>query len=176
MKRRHIDGSDWQWLGKHRSTVRRMTGSISGYASLVEITQVKKKLVVSSRNVDLCLADDGYSWLVFLPDEKNWCMTAMYDKQGGIIEWYFDITKENSVDESGIPYYDDLYLDIVLLPNSEIMIFDEDELKAALELEEITTEQCEMAYYVCHELIREKIVSVAYMVPFCERLLAVLKD
>lgn len=176
MKRRHIDGSDWQWLGKHKSTVKRVIGSISGYVSLIEITQVKKKLVVSSRNADLCLADDGYSWLVFLPDEKNWCMTAMYDKQGDIIEWYFDITKENSVDESGIPYYDDLYLDIVLLPDSEIMIFDEDELKAALELEEITTEQCDMASYVCHELIREKIVSVAYMVPFCNRLLAFLKE
>ena len=62
----------------------------------------------------------------------------------------------NGVEEN-IPYYDDLYLDILYCPNegNQIIIDDEDELLEALNSNKITKEEFNLAKKVCSELIEE---------------------
>ena len=76
----------------------------------------------------------------------------MYDKKN-ILLYYFDITKENGFDkEVNSPYYNDLYLDIVL-KNNNIRILDEDELELALKEKNINNEDYELAINTKNKLI-----------------------
>ncbi|MFJ7755283.1 DUF402 domain-containing protein [Peribacillus muralis] len=70
-------------------------------------------------------------WLQQFPLEKKHSVTTMFDDKGGIVQWYIDICQENGV-EQGIPYMDDLYLDIIVLPSGEVIQKDADELDEAL--------------------------------------------
>ncbi|MCL2593310.1 MAG: DUF402 domain-containing protein [Defluviitaleaceae bacterium] len=99
----------------------------------------------------------------------------MYDNQGCIIEWYFDITRKNAISETGEPYADDMYLDAVLMPSGKIMIFDEDELLEARDNGNISQEEFNIAYSVLNRLIDSKVISVNFMEKFCSRLLSLFK-
>jgi predicted RNA-binding protein associated with RNAse of E/G family len=132
----------------------------NGYASLIQIEEVNRPYIVGENT---CIADNGYSAITFLPDGEFWCVEAIYNNNNNIVEWYFDITKENSVDEDGKPYMNDLYLDAALLPDGQILVFDEDEIKEALDNNTITQKEYEMVYDVLRELKEKNILDVAYM-------------
>ena len=55
----------------------------------------------------------------------------MFDANGNIVQWYIDVCLENGID-GDIPWMDDLFLDIVLLPSGEVIQKDKDELDQAL--------------------------------------------
>ena len=139
---------------------------IKGYAALIKIDEVNHPLIVGKT----CLYDDDYSEINFLPDGEHWQLSALYDNNGDIIEWYFDITRVNSVDEKGNPYCDDLYLDAALMPDGQILILDEDEIKDALDNGLITRKEFDMAYDVLNEIKKNRIIDVAYMKALCSRL------
>ena len=65
------------------------------------------------------------------------------------ILWLF-IGKDN-----GIPYEDDLYLDVVVTPNGDVTLLDEDELKEAYSKREMTKEEYENAYKQSEQLMNE---------------------
>ena len=142
----------------------------NGYAAYLKVIEANRPFMVGAKGAEICISDDGYSSLEYLPDNKNWSMFSAYDAEGKIIEWYFDITRKNEVDEDGNPYLDDLYLDIVLTPDGKILILDEDELQSAHEEGLVSEEEFKMAYRVKDELIENKIVDVAYMKQFCAEL------
>ena len=139
---------------------------IKGYAALIKIDEVNHPLIVG----ETCLYDDDYSETNFLPDGEHWQLSVLYDNNGYIIEWYFDITRINSVDEKGNPYCDDLYLDAALMPDGQILILDEDEIKDALDNGLITRKEFDMAYDVLNEIKKNRIIDVAYMKMLCSRL------
>lgn len=85
--------------------------------------------------------------------ECNYTLTTMLNEKHEVVQWYFDICSGNKINDLGIPYYDDLYLDVVLLPTGEILLLDEDELEKALEENDITKEQYELAYFEAKKLI-----------------------
>ncbi|MCL2774397.1 MAG: DUF402 domain-containing protein [Oscillospiraceae bacterium] len=148
---------------------------VKGYVSLVKIEEVNRPLIVGEKGSEICLNDNGYKEISFLPDNENWKICAMYDDKGIIIEWYFDITRKNSIDENGDPYCDDMYLDAVLMPDGRILILDEDELRDALDNGNITQDEFDMACRVLNELIERKIISIDYMENLCSRLLALFE-
>lgn len=170
MRRRYIEGSGWNWLDKYTVQVKHVDDRLSGYLSVVKIEKVKEKRIVRLADKEICLAADGYTRLLYLPDNQNWSMTKIVDGDGEVVEWYFDITKSNSIDEKGRPYMDDLYLDVVLLPNSEITILDEDELKAAFEQGEISKFEFDLAYSTCNKII-ETIIHDSYLLELNEQYL-----
>lgn len=68
--------------------------------------------------------------------------------------YYFDITRQNGFDKQvKSPYYDDLYLDVVL-KDKNIRVLDEDELEIALEEKNINKEEYELAIKTKNELIK----------------------
>lgn len=75
--------------------------------------------------------DDGYVWLQHFPSEKRYSLTTMFDSKGEIVQWYIDICLGNGI-ENNIPWFDDLFLDIVVLPTGEVIQLDTDELEDAL--------------------------------------------
>jgi len=151
-------------------TIRTDDIGFAGYAALVHIHEVNYPFMVGEKGAEICIADKGYIALNFLPDNENWYLTAFYDNNNNIVEWYFDVTRKNAVDESGVPYCDDLYLDAALLPDGSILTFDEDELKSAFDSGQVSRQDYDMAHGVIEKLIAEKILDVAYMESFCSKL------
>jgi predicted RNA-binding protein associated with RNAse of E/G family len=82
-----------------------------------------------------------------------------------IVEWYFDMTKENGLD-NGKPFFWDLYLDIAVSSDRMIKILDEDELIEALKLGVITHDDYELANRTCKDLIESVIPNEAFMTDF----------
>lgn len=147
--------------------------NLSGYSAHIKILEVERPFIVGE---GVCIGDAGYSWIQFLPDNENWALCAMYDSHEKIIEWYFDVTRENAVDEEGSPYGDDLYLDLVVMPDGRVLVFDEDELQDAYESNNITTDEFDMAHRVKDELIERKIADADYLVALCSKLSTLFKS
>ena len=167
IKRKYLGSMNKNYIKTFNSKIIRVDDSdIKGYASFVEIEEVHRPFMVG----ETCLYNNGYSEIGFLPDGENWMLWAMYDDKDNIIEWYFDITKVNAVDEEGRPFCDDLYLDIVLLPSGETFILDEDELSEALISGAVTQNEYDMAYDTLNRLAHDKIIDVAYMETLCSKL------
>lgn len=105
MRKKYIDGTNRKFCEQTSSRVMHIDGRFNGYISLVKIEKVKQKVIVEFENTTICLFNDGYKSVVFLPDNENWCIEAIYDNEENIVEWYFDMTKLNSIDENHKPFF-----------------------------------------------------------------------
>lgn len=122
-----------------------------GYACFLKLKNVDNPLIVYNGNENICIKDNDYEWIEVYPTNENYAITIMYDNKSNLIEWYFDISKKIGI-ENGIPYEDDLYLDLVIMQNGEKIVIDEDELLNAKENGDITQEDVKLAYEVLEKL------------------------
>jgi predicted RNA-binding protein associated with RNAse of E/G family len=171
MKRKFINGINWDFLDKYSFKYIHIDEMFSGYVSLIKIQKIKYKITVDYEESEICLLDDGYKCIMFLPDSEKWCVSAVYNASDEIVEWYFDMTKENSMDELGNPFYDDLYLDIAVSPDFQVVILDEDELEEALASKVITKSEYDMAYNTCRKIINEIIPNKDFLISFFDKYL-----
>jgi len=170
-KRKYIGRPYKDYIKSFESKIIRVdTESLKGYAAHIKVIEANRPFMVGAKGAEICIADDGYSSLEFLPDNENWGVFAAYNADDKIVEWYFDITRKNALDNEGQPYSVDLYLDIVLTPDGKILVLDEDELTFAYKEGLVSEEELKMAYHVKDELIDKKIVDVAYMEQLCSEL------
>ena len=123
-----------------------------GDIALVSFKKMNKPYVVES--INLCMANNNYKWLEFYDYSKKYRLTAMYNDKNEIIEWYFDIAREIGKN-NGIPYEDDLYLDVIVTPSGDVILLDEDELKEAYNRREMTKEEYENAYKEAEQLMNK---------------------
>ena len=84
----------------------------------------------------------------------------MYNEKKEIVQYYIDITEKNVINDYENSCFYDIFLDIVLLPDGEIFLLDEDELKKALDDKIITKVQYDRAYSEANRII--KIISNDY--------------
>ena len=104
---------------------------------------------------------------MYLPLDEFWCITAFYNPQDELLEWYFDISKGNFIDETGIPCTDDIFLDLVVLPDGKTITIDADELQEALDKNEITVDDYNHAYRVRDQILNSKWISVDFLKELC---------
>lgn len=128
-------------------------GEFRGYLSLFKINKLTHACDIGYRDKKVCVLDNGYTLLQYVPLNENYTLTVFINENNEIIQWYFDISYENGLGSNGIPYYDDLYLDIVVLSSLEVYLLDEDELEEALQNSLITREQYNLAYEVANDLL-----------------------
>lgn len=172
IKRKYANRPNWtRVLQKRFSTTYIKNIDFDGHVSMICIEKVKQPLIKNMLGKDYCLVDDGYIWLEILPTDGNYSLTAMYNNNMEIVQWYFDITKQKGVTEDGIPFFDDLFLDVVVLPNSKILLLDEDELKDALDKGEITEQEYNMAYQEAKEIIANIAIDINTLSDFTNRYL-----
>ncbi len=121
------------------------------------------------------ILDDGHEWLEFYDYNSKIKLTAMYDENAQIIEWYFDIARKIGK-ENGVPYEDDLYLDIVVKPTGKINLLDEDELQAAYDRCEVNKEEYDMAKNQANQLIKRLENNKAKLEEFTNKYLKVFQN
>lgn len=133
MKRKFGDRSDWKRVLKRDYAHSYLeTDNFKGYLSLLKIAKVKEPLYVKYFDQNVCIVNDGYLWLQQFPFNKHHSVTTMFDEKGQIVQWYIDICSMNGVSEDNVPWMDDLFLDIVVLPSGEVIQKDSEELDEAL--------------------------------------------
>ncbi len=112
------------------------------YLAIKKIIDIKEPFISPN---GLRLIDNGYYIAEVIPKNENYTMRVYFNKKMERLEYYFDISLENGIDEeSKIPYYDDLYLDITL-KDDIVEILDEDELEEALKSKKITKNEYDLA-------------------------------
>jgi predicted RNA-binding protein associated with RNAse of E/G family len=86
----------------------------------------------------LCVLADGYSWLRCFPQSPHHIMTFMFDADGHVLQLWVDVCLDHGIDAAGLSWWDDLYLDIVVLPDGYLEMQNADELADALADRSIT--------------------------------------
>ncbi len=150
LKKRYADKSVNNRVQKSNQNMltvndKKFTGDVYFY----DFIEVKNKMMISNGK---CILDNGYKWLEFYDYNSKIKLSAIYNEKSEIVEWYFDIAREIGK-EHGIPYEDDLYLDVVVTPSGEIKLLDEDELKEAYDRLEISKKDYDMAYAEANKLM-----------------------
>ncbi len=155
MKRKYADRPNWtRIIEKSYKGIFIDEDSFYGYAALLTLDKVKEPLIVNYAENAICIVNDGFAWLQHFPLHGSYVLTSTFDSEGVLVQWYFDIVKKVGLSDEGIPYCDDLYLDVVALPTGEIYTLDEEELLEALEQERITQEDYDYALSEASALIR----------------------
>lgn len=146
MKRCRLSYDEWKCIKTKKHLGRQVnTDLFKGYVSVLEIEKVDEKQVWKFNGEDLVICDEGFKWLSILPQDDFYCITAMMNENEEILLWYIDMIADQGVDPDGVPYFDDLYLDLIVYPDGSIKEDDMDELAEALEQKEISEEQYQLA-------------------------------
>jgi len=141
--------SDWDLVVLKRK-------SENYYLSIKRVNQIDEAFSVNVSGQNIIYIDNGYYIMEFTPLNQFYNVRVFLDKNADVIAYYFDISRGNGV-EQNIPYYDDLYLDIIYCPvdSDFIAIDDEDELLDALNHGKITDDEFVLSKDVCSNLVKE---------------------
>jgi uncharacterized protein len=146
MTYKRADRPGWPRLRAQRFICQRIAdGRVNGYATLLQMLEVAEPLWAPHHDQRVCIADAGYAWLQLFPEGANYTHTTMFDADGQPVQEYIDLVAEQGVGEDGIPWYDDLYLDIAWIPEGTPILLDQEELEAAHAIGAVTDEQYELA-------------------------------
>ena len=123
----------------------------------------------------LCAKASGYKWLQFYNYGKKICLTTIYDDKNEIVEWYFDIARKIGK-ENGIPYEDDLYLDVVLTAEGKTILLDEEEFEEAFKKYEFTKDEYDEAYEIANSLMKKINGKADEMKKFTDKYLKIMLE
>ena len=153
VKRKYGDRSNWpRVLKRDYQQTFQEDENFRGYITLLSFKKITEPLKVKNGEKEVCLLNSGYSWLQQFPLGKNHCVTTMFNEKGKIVQWYIDICYDIGT-EKCIPWMDDLYLDIVVMPSGEVILMDEDELDEALATGVINKSMYEVAWKEAREIM-----------------------
>lgn len=128
-------------------------GEFNGKISLIEIEELKKNFEANRPDgTSQLIIAKNYKIMTYFPKNETYSMTVMYDNKCNLIQWYFDIERYQCKYDSQIPYSEDLYLDVVVLPDGTFYTLDEEELKEALMNQLISKEEYNRAYVTRNQI------------------------
>ena len=93
----------------------------------------------------------------YLPKNAHYGVRVFLDDNKNTIAYYIDIIDKIGIETGKGLYYDDLYLDVTIdkLNEDYTMVWDEDELKKALEDGDINKEQYDEAYDALRDILNQ---------------------
>ena len=157
MKRKYADYQNWKDVEEKRYLNKYFyNDDFKGNISLLTAVKVKEKLAVDMNGKQVVVLDDNFRWLEVYPDNnKNIAASIIINDKNEILQWYFDIAKDTGFTEDGVPYIDDLYLDVIMYPSGKLKMVDQNELQEALDIHDITKEDFDLAYKVADSLMKD---------------------
>lgn len=156
MKRKRLSYDTWKCILSKEISGKHMGEEwFSGYIGLIRMQKVNGEQHWEVAGKDIVVCDNGFRWLTVLPENDWYCMTAILNEKEEAVVWYIDMIAGQGIDPDGMPYFDDLYLDLVVLPDGTVVVDDMDELEEAFESGDITREQLELALKTGERLKKE---------------------
>ncbi|MDF2531768.1 MAG: hypothetical protein K0R80_2597 [Clostridia bacterium] len=175
MKRKYANRPNWKRVISRKMIMEKFDNHrFKGYAVLIHIEKVREALWVDLGGKKQCVVDNGYSWLTLFPENQSYVVTAMFNNQNEIVQWYIDICKERGFTDKGIPWYDDLYLDIIISSDLHISLIDEDDLALALEQNIINQADFDFAYQEANKLLKQLRENELTILKYSEEIYSIL--
>lgn len=143
-----------------------------GWVSLNYLTDGEERFWEYEKSGKVPVCGKGMVWLTLIPDDRKRCIGAYIKPDRRVSVWYVDVIEETGIDEDGIVYYLDKYLDVILTPQGDVVVQDRDELDAAYESGELNDLQYEEALREGELIIKELAADMKNTEEFC---LAVLE-
>jgi uncharacterized protein len=177
LKRKRLDRDTWtSIISKQYIQYYIEDSEYSGIISVLYVQAVSQPSIWQSAYGEVTVCDAGMKWLQFLPKDEHYLLTAMMDKNNKISAVYIDIIAASGVEDDGVVYFDDLYLDLVVYHNGNILIDDRNELNMALKNNIITQEQYETAQQTQNKLLNGMHTDIHFLNGFCLRYLTVVES
>lgn len=169
VKHRYIDRRDWKRPIERVCRGKTMPDGAYAYRTdLVRLTAPGQGFLPG---VGPCkIADDGWCWLSWMRADFPWAMTAMLDENGQWVQAYFDIVSEIGCDEDGRAWFEDVWLDVVALPDGRVFLLDEDELDEAIANGEITPQDARIVRKNAQELVENLRGNTCKVFDFAKKL------
>lgn len=153
MKKCILTYDEWKSMkNKRRYGVDAHTSDFNGYIGLLSIDEVSEPQKWKYQNATITVLDNGYKWLSIMPDDDYYCITVMMDQNYRIVVSYIDMIDTQGVDEDGVPFFYDCYLDLIVYPDGNVIVDDRDELDEALKTNDISEEQYQRALSTAEKL------------------------
>ena len=144
---------EWKsMLKKHREGAFEDSADFKGYVGLLTIDEVSEKQEWTYKDEKFTVCDNGYKWLTIAPRDDYYCITVMMDPNYRICVSYIDMIDDQGVDEDGVPFFIDSYLDLIVYNDGNVIVDDRDELDEALRAGSITKEQYDRALFTADKL------------------------
>lgn len=89
---------------------------------------------------------------------------------------YIDMIDSQGYDDDNVPYFYDLYLDLVVYPNGDIIVDDMDELQEALKKGEITEMQYNRALTTSQKLQDGLLSNIEKFKSYISAMLSILES
>lgn len=173
MKRKRLFYDEWTCILDKEQYIKYIDNDVfHGYISEIKILDVSSPQVWKFNGKEIVMCKSGYKWLSILPSNEYYCMTAMIDEQDQILLWYIDMIAGQGIDQDSMPYFYDLYLDLVVYPDGCVVEDDRDELEEALSKKDITFEQFELADRTCNHLKKEVLSDCKSLLDFTNECLS----
>ncbi len=162
-----------KWVDVRKRQVREVTDmnvtitkdeTLNAYITLKEINAVSEPHIIPVNGNWITKLDKNYTILEYTPLDKLYNVRVHINDKLEILEYYFDIILENkieNIDGQDVPFYNDLYLDVVYYQEAAtksskfILLDDRDELKEALRNGIIDEEEYNLAYSEANKLMEE---------------------
>ncbi|GAA3404684.1 DUF402 domain-containing protein [Paenibacillus hodogayensis] len=156
MIRKYADRNEWGKIEEEDITVVSVrTIGFSGTVTLVKLRKVKEPLYKQYDRNKICVAGSGYTWLQLFPEHANYNVTSIYDERNRIVQHTITICKSQGVTVKGVPWYDDLYLSLVVLPNRQLFVLHQDRLEDAVRRGELAEKDGELAWRTANLVMDE---------------------
>lgn len=142
MKRTRLSRELWTCITDR--SVRLARADLPGFRGVVcclDVRAVSAPQIWRRNGADVPVCVAGSRWVELLPEAGGFCVTAMLGPDRAVRLWYIDMIAGQGVDADGVPWFDDLYLDLIVWPDGEVQTDDRDELDAALVSGEIAARQ-----------------------------------
>lgn len=145
---KYMDKRNWKRILKCTyKAIEIIENNKKGIVSLLKVLELTEPSYKKYDSVgEIKIVDKNYYWLQIAFEASNYWITAMFDENQKIIQYYIDITQNNILKNPKDARFYDLYLDIVKLDSGEIFILDEDELQEALNNKIIDQNEYNLAY------------------------------
>ncbi|WMC92565.1 DUF402 domain-containing protein [Kineothrix sp. MB12-C1] len=177
MKRSRLSYDEWKCILSKEQKIELFNNNIiEGYISLIDIEEVSEPQIWKFNGKDIIVCQGGCKWLSILPSKENYCITAMMNEKKEVLVWYIDMIATKGVDKDGIPYFDDLYLDLIVYPDGTVIEDDREELDASLNQGKITIELFELANGTCQKLKTGILANIDYLKEYTNECMRVLND
>lgn len=155
MKTKYLDKKKWRRLvrSKYDETIITFQGE-KILAGMIHMHKVREPLSVPVVGEDTLVVANNFKWMQLLPEKRNYSITVMYDERWQEIQYYFDINYSHTL-ELGKARRQDLYLDVLVLPDGRYELVDEEDIKRAFKKGIITSKEKDFAYNTAAELMNE---------------------
>lgn len=170
MKKKRLTYEDWMVITSQRYHQLNMdTDFFKGIVALKYIDEVATPQIWKFNDDKIIVCDAGMKWLQMIPFNEKYTITAMINKNNEIELWYIDMIADYGIDNDGIAYFHDLYLDLVVYPDGTIKIDDMDELVEALEQKVITPDLYKLALETSEKLQSGILTDIPQLKNLCIR-------